>query len=172
MTKRKVFFSFDYDKDVMRTQQIRNIGALEDGRLVSPNKWEEVKKRGDSAIKEWINDNMHYCSCVVVLIGEDTHNSRWVNYEIKQAWDTMKGLLGIYVHNIKCPDAVRRGYSGFCGKGVDPFSKVTIGNIVFSKNLSGIVECHNPNPQNAYNEIQNNISQWVEDAIQLRIRYL
>lgn len=30
MTKRRVFYSFHYENDVMRVQQIRNIGVLEE----------------------------------------------------------------------------------------------------------------------------------------------
>lgn len=59
-----------------------------------------VSKR---AIKKWINDNMDYRSCVVVLVGEETANRYWVKYEIKKAWNDGKGLLGIYIHNLKDP---------------------------------------------------------------------
>jgi hypothetical protein len=47
---RKVFFSFHYDNDCGRTQQIRNIGFLDGSKPVSANAWEEVKKGGDAAI--------------------------------------------------------------------------------------------------------------------------
>ncbi len=51
MAKRQVFYSFHYDNDVFRVQQIRNIGALEDNKPVSANDWEKVKKGGDKAIE-------------------------------------------------------------------------------------------------------------------------
>ena len=53
MAKRQVFYSFHYENDVFRVQQIRNIGALEDNKPVSPNEWESVKRRGEASIKEW-----------------------------------------------------------------------------------------------------------------------
>lgn len=68
MIKRQVFYSFHYDNDVMRVHQIRNIGALDGNRPASPNDWEVVKSRGEKSIKNWIDDNMHYRSCVIVLI--------------------------------------------------------------------------------------------------------
>ena len=37
MAKRQIFYSFHYDNDVFRVQQIRNIGALEDNKPVSAN---------------------------------------------------------------------------------------------------------------------------------------
>ena len=43
-TKRQVFYSFHFDNDVFRVQQIRNIGAIEGNTPVSPNEWETVKK--------------------------------------------------------------------------------------------------------------------------------
>ena len=39
MAKRQIFYSFHYDNDVFRVQQIRNIGALEDNKPVSVNDW-------------------------------------------------------------------------------------------------------------------------------------
>jgi len=37
--KRQVFYSFHYDNDVFRVQQIRNIGMLEENTPVSVNEW-------------------------------------------------------------------------------------------------------------------------------------
>ncbi|MDR2251725.1 MAG: TIR domain-containing protein, partial [Endomicrobium sp.] len=86
MTKRRVFYSFHYEKDVMRASQIRNIGVIEGNTPVSDNDWETVKRGGDIAIKRWIDDNMSGCSCLVVLIGENTAERKWVRYEIERAW--------------------------------------------------------------------------------------
>ena len=40
-------------------------------------------------------------SCLVVLIGTSTAGRRWVNHEITKAWNDGKGVLGIYIHNLK-----------------------------------------------------------------------
>ena len=45
---RQVFYSFHFNNDVMRVQQIRNIGIIEGNTPVSANEWEEIK-RGSSA---------------------------------------------------------------------------------------------------------------------------
>ena len=37
-----------------RVSQIRNIGVIEGNCPVSDNEWEEVKKGGESAIKQWM----------------------------------------------------------------------------------------------------------------------
>lgn len=159
MPKRQVFYSFHFDNDVMRVQQIRNIGAIEDNKPVSTNDWEEIRRKGKASIEKWIDDNMRFRSCVVVLVGEETANRPWVQYEIKKAWIDKKGLLGIYIHNIKCP---RNGKSG---KGTNPFDQFTFKD---GSTLSSVVKCYNPSSTDAYNDIKNNIEEWIEDAIAQR----
>ncbi|MCA6084994.1 TIR domain-containing protein [Candidatus Endomicrobiellum agilis] len=153
-TKRRVFYSFHYEKDAMRTAEIRNIGALEKNTPVSDNEWEQIKAGGDHAIKRWIDDSMKNCSCIVVLVGEETANRKWVQYEIRKAWSDGKGVVGIYIHNIKCPR------SGFSQKGNNPFDFILNGT-----RLSSIVECFEPYPADAYNDIAKNLKRLVEDAI-------
>lgn len=158
--KRKIFYSFHFAKDVMRVQLIRNIGSLEENKPVSINDWEKVKRGGEKAIKKWIEDTMYGRSCVVVLVGEETHKRPWVQYEIEYAWNNKKALLGIYIHNLKCPR------NGKCKQGTNPFAQFTLKN--GKKKLSDIVECINPKSSDAYNDIAKNIDSWIEDAIEIR----
>jgi hypothetical protein len=176
-TKRQVFFSFDYTPDVFRVSQVRNMGVVDDKPLLSSNEWEEVKKGTDTAIKKWIDDNMKYRSCVVVLVGNNTANKKWVKYEIEKAWNDGKGLVGIYIHNLKCP------INGYGVQGSNPFSQYTINNRTM--NLSNYLECYDPPTyhidkifddsltigQCVYRNIKNNIESLVERAIKLRETY-
>ncbi len=157
-TKRQVFYSFHFDNDVFRVQQIRNIGSIEENKPVAPNDWETVKKGGDSGIERWINDNMFGRSIVVVLIGEKTFERKWVRHEIKKAWKEGKALLGIYIHNINCIK------NGKCSKGSNPFDYVTADD---GKNLSSVVPCYDPKVD-AYNDIKDNLEKWVEEAIKTK----
>src|SRR4030067_22846 len=100
MAKRQVFYSFHFDNDVFRVMQIRHIGSIEGNNPVSANEWEEARKR-PGAIEKWIDENMKYRSCIIVLVGEETVNRPWVKYEIAKAWNDKKGLLGIYIHSLK-----------------------------------------------------------------------
>jgi len=159
MPKRQVFYSFHYDNDVMRVAQIRNIGALEDNKPVSPADWESVKRGGAPAIKKWINDNMNYRSCVVVFIGSQTAQRPWVDYEICKAWDDGKGVLGVYIHNIKCPR------NGTCTKGANPFENISFKN---GSKMSSVVKCYDPRANDAYGDIATNLETWVEAAIAQR----
>lgn len=154
--KRKVFYSFHYGNDVMRTQQIRHIGTLEGNEPVSKNEWETVKGRGDSAIKNWIDENMKYKDCVVVLIGSETAKRPWVEYEIQKAWNDRRGLFGIYIHNLRDPR------TGTCQKGDNPFENIRLAD---GSRLSSRIRCYDPNSWDAYNDIARNLENWVETAI-------
>lgn len=158
-TKRQIFYSFHYDNDVFRVQQIRNMGVLEGNEPVSANAWETVKRGGDKAIEKWIEDNMKYKSCVVVLVGEDTHKRPWIKHEIQKAWENKKGLVGIYIHNLKDPK------TGKCSKGTNPFEQFSFKD---GTKLSSKVSCHNPDSTDAYKYIKDNLDKWIEQAIKDR----
>lgn len=156
MARIPVFYSFHFDNDVMRVQQVRQMGALDGNEPVSKNDWEKVKGRGNAAIEKWIDENMSYKRCVVVLIGTDTHKRPWVKYEIEKAWRDGRGLMGIHIHNLACPN------QGTCAKGLNPFDAFK-----FTNKAGRVVvpPVYDPPATNAYMTIKNNLSAWVEDAI-------
>lgn len=156
MARIPVFYSFHFDNDVMRVQQVRNIGSIEGNSPTTPNEWEQLKRTGKAAVERWIENNMKYKRCIVVLIGSETANREWVEYEIAKAWQDGKALIGIYIHNLKCP---RNGVSK---KGKNPFDNLTLKNGV---KLSSMIPCHDPNPNNAYSDIAANIGDWIDSAI-------
>lgn len=156
---RKVFYSFHYKTDVTRVQMVRNIGILDKNPLVAPNKWEELKRKGDKAVKDWIDSNLKGKSCLIVLIGEDTAKSKWVDYEIRQAWDSGKTVVGIYIHNLKDLQGNRST------KGQSPFDSIKLKN---GNKLSSYITCHDPSYNNAYQDIASNLEYWIEKAINLR----
>ena len=75
--------------------------------------FEEVKRKGDTAIKKWIDSQLKGTSVTVVLVGEKTCGSRWVKYEIKKSIEIGNGLLGIDVSKIK---DLQGNTSDRCGK--------------------------------------------------------
>ncbi len=155
--RRRVFFSFHYDGDNWRTSQVRNIGALQGSEPVDANAWEEVKRRGKPAIREWINARIVWGSCVVVLIGRETADREWVGYEIEKAWAEGKGLLGIYIHNLRDRDGKQSR------KGRNPF-EIDVDGV----RLSDHVKVHDPrmkDSQRAYRHIAKSIDGWVEQAV-------
>jgi hypothetical protein len=156
MAKEPVFYSFHYDNDVFRVQQIRNMGVIDGNEPVSPNDWEQVKRAGDAAVERWIDDSLKYKRCVVVLIGSETASRKWVKHEIKRAWELDKGLFGIHIHNLRCPR------TGTCCKGANPFNNWNVNG----QSMANLVRCYDPIAEDAYREISRNISSWVAQAIE------
>jgi hypothetical protein len=95
-----VFYSFHYDRDAWRVQQVVNMGALEGQPILNAQEWETIKRRGDSAIRDWIAKQMNYKTAVVVSVGAETETRRWVKYEIIKAWNDKRALVGIRIHGL------------------------------------------------------------------------
>lgn len=162
---RKVFYSFHYLPDAWRTSQVRNIGVVEGNKPASDNDWETVKKSGDAAIKKWIDDQLDGRSCTVVLIGKDTANRKWINYEIDKSWKDGKGVLGIYIHNLKDSSGSQSS------KGNNPFDYLTTAT---GTKLSTIVKAYDTGYTTStyvYDDIASNLSSWIEEAIKIRNQY-
>jgi MTH538 TIR-like domain (DUF1863) len=161
---KKVFFSFHYAPDSSRASQVRNMGVIEGNQPVKDNDWESVKKGGDGAIETWINSQLSGRSCIVVLIGSNTAGRKWIDYEIKKAWEQKKGIVGIYIHNLKDLNGDQST------KGASPFSNFNITGTRFDT----IVKSYDPPYSTstlAYDHIKQNISAWVDEAITIRAKY-
>uniref|UniRef100_A0A7C4CE08 Thoeris protein ThsB TIR-like domain-containing protein n=1 Tax=candidate division WOR-3 bacterium TaxID=2052148 RepID=A0A7C4CE08_UNCW3 len=160
---RRVFYSFHYEPDSWRAGQVRGMGVIEGNAPVSDNDWEAVTRGGDAAIQEWIEEQMSGKSCVVVLIGTNTASRKWVKYEIRKAWHEGKGVLGVYVHNLKDSNGNQ------AAKGANPFDAVPREGT--NMMLSSVVEAYDPPftiSKYVYNYIKENLADWVERAIARR----
>ncbi|OWZ83378.1 TIR domain-containing protein [Natranaerobius trueperi] len=165
---RRVFYSFHYKPDNWRAAQVRNMGVIEGNKPVSDNQWEQIKKSGDQAIEDWIDEQLYGKSCTVVLIGEKTAGRKWIKREIKKSWEKGKGLFGIYIHNLK-------DYKGDQSKkGKNPFEDFNVEFEDKTVKLSSLVKAYDPpykNSKNVYDYIYNNLQDWVEEAIETRNNY-
>jgi hypothetical protein len=161
---RQTFFSFHYKPDCWRASQVRNIGVVDGNSPVSDNDWEAITKKGDAAIQNWIETQMKGRSCTIVLIGANTAGRKWIDYEIKKTWADGKGLVGIYIHNLK--DASSEQSS----KGANPFDDFKFGD----KDFSSVVKAYDPPYSTSiyvYDYIKENIEGWIEEAIKIRSNY-
>lgn len=99
---RKVFFSFKYD-DVQRAMNVRNsnviTGTAKSG-FIDKADFEKVEREGDKAIKAWIDKQLEGTTVTVVLVGANTHKSRWVKYEIEQSIARGNGIMTIDISKI------------------------------------------------------------------------
>ena len=161
MAKRQVFYSFHYKPDCWRASTVRSIGAIEGNKPAPDNEWEKITSIGEDAIKKWINDQMKYRSCTIVLVGNKTANRKWINYEIVKSWNLDMGVVGIYIQGLKNSQGL------ISKKGENPFDHITYGK----GKLSTIVKCYDPagsNSKERYNWISKHLSNAVEEAIKIR----
>jgi hypothetical protein len=120
--KRRVFFSFHYQNDINRVNVVRQSWRFRPEDDTQPadwfdsSLWESTKKNGSVALKRLINNGMNNTSVTCVLAGTDTWRRPWVRYEIAYALARGNGLFGIYIDGVKCMR------SGFCVRGINPFS--------------------------------------------------
>ncbi len=155
---KSVFLSFHYDRDAWRVQQIINIGALAEQTILTAQKWEQVKRKGNAEIEKWIAEQMSYKRAVVVLVGNQTANRPWVRHEIAYAWDNHKPLVGIRIHGL------RDRNQKIDRPGENPFSKVklkgggAVGDYVPLYDPSGSTS------QAVFASITRNLIGWVDSA--------
>lgn len=160
---KRVFFSFHYRPDNWRVSQVRNIGAIEGNIAAKDNDWETVTKSGDAAIEKWINEQLSGRVCTIVLIGANTAGRKWINHEIIKSWNDNKGVLGIYIDNLRDSDGKQ------CAKGANPFDNITLGKGL----LSSVVKAYNPpysDSKEVYAYIEKNMATWIDEAIAIRAR--
>jgi hypothetical protein len=161
---RRAFYSFHYDADNARASQVRNMGVVDGNRPATDNDWETVKRGGDPGIERWISAQFEGKTCAIVLIGAETAGRKWINYEIIEAWKRKIGILGIHVHNLKNLQGQQSP------KGANPFSVIKL-NKGQGDPLSNFISAYNPpstDSKQAYAYINENLSSWVETAINQR----
>lgn len=104
---RRVFFSFHYQRDIWRVNQIRNIpnvtGCVAAG-FQDASLWEEAKKKGDAAIKALIDKGLENTSVTVVCVGSKTAGRKYINYEITQSIARGNGIVAVQIHHLKDKD--------------------------------------------------------------------
>ena len=101
---RRVFFSFHFENDIWRANQIRNLNVIagtDAAGFFDHSEYEEEKKKGDDEIKRMIRNKLDNTSVTIVLIGSETADRPYVQYEIEQSIIRKNGLVGIYIHNLK-----------------------------------------------------------------------
>lgn len=155
---RSIFASFYYEGDAERVQQVLKMGAIESESLVTAQAWESVKRQSNAAIEQWIHEQMLRKSAVVVLVGAATASRKWVNYEIRKAWDDKRPLVGIRIHGLK-------NFARHTARaGANPFANVQLKD---GSRLDSHITLHDPvgaDSKTVYASISSNIDSWVANA--------
>lgn len=158
---RRVFFSFHYGEDIWRVNQIRHVGVTRDWEtmpFLDAASWEAVKRKGDTAVKGWIDRQLDGTGVTVVLIGGQTAARKYVNYEIEESHRRGNGLLGIYIHGIKNQDKQT------ASKGRNPLDNFTTQvDGWFGPTTKRLSEIY-PTYDWVWNSGYENIGRWIEEA--------
>lgn len=155
---RRVFFTFHYQRDIMRVNVVRNHWLTkpdaQSAGYWDHSLWEEVKKKGDDAIEKMIDEGLMSTSVTAILIGQETAGRKWVDYEIKRSVERGNGIIGIHIHKIKNTDGSTDR------QGRNPLDDWTIKQNGQSVRLFSIYPTYEWITNNGYD----NFAVWVEKA--------
>lgn len=101
---RRVFFSFHYDNDVNRANVVRNswvVQGIKEANYIDKAAFEKVKRQGQQAVRSWIDKQLEGTSVTVVLIGTETLNRPFVQYEICKSLERGNAVIGVHIDSIK-----------------------------------------------------------------------
>jgi hypothetical protein len=158
---RKTFFSFHYERDAWRAAQVRNCDLLpsdDEFGFVDSVEWESIERQGDAAIRRWIDDQLHYTSVTVVLIGAETALRAWVQHEIQRSWNRGNGVVGVRIHNIKDQESATDAF------GPDPFYQFTLPD---GTRLSEVCKTYDW----VTDDGRNSLGKWCEGAVEVRSKF-
>ena len=102
--KRRVFFSFHYQNDIWRVNQVRNSwrynheNTRESEGFFDGSMWESSKLTGPDSVKNLIREGIKNTSVTCVLFGAQTYERRWVRYELARSVVKGNGLLAVKVN--------------------------------------------------------------------------
>lgn len=122
--------------------------------------WEKVKRKGVAAVRKWINQQLAGTSVTVVLIGKETANRKHVLYEIQRSVDLGKGMLGVYIHDVKNKEGEVELWGG-----ANPFDKfelkrTSLFDYIVPPTLADSVKVYDWVSDNGYL----NMPAWIEEA--------
>lgn len=100
---RRVFFSFHYQRDIWRVNQIRsipNITGCAAAGFQDCSLWEDAERKGESAIKSLIDSGLDNTSVTVVCVGSETAGRKYINYEIDKSIARGNGIVAVQIHKL------------------------------------------------------------------------
>lgn len=122
---RRVFFSFHYQRDIWRVQQVRNHWIAKQDResagYFDGSLSEKARTEGAMAVKRLINSRLNGSSVTCVLVGNQTWGRRWVRYEIFKSLEQGMGLFAVRIHALGNRDSTTDL------AGLNPFDHVALG---------------------------------------------
>ncbi len=60
---------------------------------------EDVRHQGEDAVKNYIKEMLNESDIMICLIGNDSHNSKWIDYEMNVATSKQLPTIGVRIPN-------------------------------------------------------------------------
>lgn len=159
---KRVFFSFHYKNDVTRANVVRNSWVTqgkEAAGFIDKAEFEKIKQKGDQAVYNWIDEQLKGTSVTVVLIGEETLDRKFVQYEIQQSYNKGNAIIGVKIGGIEN----LQGKTSKSQSHITVIGKDTKGNSVwFDDIVSGIYDYKK-------DDGYHNLGKWINDAAPINI---
>lgn len=155
---RRVFFSFHYENDINRSMTVRNSWVTqgkEAAGFIDKAAFEQIKRQGDNAVHRWIDKQLDGTSVTVVLIGSDTLNRPFVQYEICKSLQRGNAVIGVHINGIRDMRTLNGSIKGNVHTIVGYYKNNT--PAYFDKVCDGIYDY---TAQNGYV----NLGTWIESA--------
>lgn len=111
MTKKKVFISFDYDKDKHYYYLMKAWDANSNFEFIfSDYTSKEIKSEDVDVVKRALSRKINEATYTLVIIGEDANRRHkdskkigyinWQNYEVAKSNDSKNKLVGVKIKNV------------------------------------------------------------------------
>lgn len=123
MSKKHNIFISHYFKDDDKVQSLKQrlIGSGYDVQnySVDSTKHKDGRTPSKKVIKRYLEARIAASSTFICVIGEKTHTRPWVDFEIKQAIEQGKKVIGIYNHGdkdkVEIPEALKENNVNIIG---------------------------------------------------------
>jgi hypothetical protein len=112
---RRVYFSFQYQRDLARVNRIRkipNVVAYSAAGFTDAALWQKTRRRGDAAVRQMIESAIENTTVTVICIGHQlTANDKFVAHEIERTFAHGNGIVALHLPDLRDEDgnAVEKG---------------------------------------------------------------
>ena len=144
-----VFISH-YSGDVQRLrdlkERLQSVGCIARNSSAEEDRDGGIVRHGhkvsDATIARYLRAGIKWAKTLIVIIGEHTHERRWVNYEIRNAYLQGKRIIGIYdwgcKDSVELPEAYKRyGGSPIGWNSLDKLSDMLNGRVPIPEKPDG-----------------------------------
>ena len=147
MDKKYNIFISHYGKDDRHVQSLKQRFKdqgynIRNSSIDSTKHKHRTKIPSDRVVSRLLRKGISWAGTFICLIGEKTHERKWVNHEIRQAHLQGKTIVGIYKHgckdNVQLPDAYKKYGGAILGwNSLDKLGDAMVGKDINLENPDG-----------------------------------